>query len=77
MIFSFPVVGDKRDSKVRVEDPAELEKFATEDRAPVDTTPNGADPTIESIQSTDDEEGEDDDEDGDEDEDGEMDEEDE
>lgn len=72
--FLFPVVGDKRDSKVRVEDPEELEKFATEDRPPVDTTPNGADPTIESIQSTDDEDGEDDDEDG---EDGEEDEDDE
>lgn len=35
---------------MRVEDAAELEKFATEERQPVDTTPNGADPTIESIQ---------------------------
>lgn len=49
------MVGDKRDSKVRVEDAAELEKFATEERQPVDPTPNGADPTIESIRSTDDE----------------------
>lgn len=82
------VIGDKRDGKVRVEDPEELHKFAIEDRVPgmnvkfknsiqfkiltksifrsfvgstVDTTPAGADPTIESVHTTDEE----DDDDGD------------
>lgn len=48
VIFCFSFVSSAR--LVRVEDAAELEKFATEERQPVDTTPNGADPTIESIQ---------------------------
>lgn len=53
------VVGDKRDGKVRVVDIDELHGFATDEtRQPVDTTPNGADPNIESILSTDDEDDE-------------------